>query len=224
MLKDRILYEDNHLIAVNKLPGDLSQGDATGDAPLPEAVKEYLKEKYNKPGKVFLGVVHRLDRPVSGVLLFARTSKALERMNRQFKEREVQKTYWALVEKAPRQEEGTLVHFLEKDRTRNITLASANERPGTKRAELTFRLERKFPKQSLLSVQPKTGRPHQIRVQLAAMGCPIIGDLKYGYSGSGRGGAIMLHARKLEFIHPVQKKALTIIAPPPDDVLWNVSK
>jgi 23S rRNA pseudouridine1911/1915/1917 synthase len=217
---ERILYEDNHLIAVNKLPSEIVQGDKTGDEPLGEPVKRYLAAKYNKPGEVFLGVIHRLDRPVSGVVLFARTSKALERMNEQFRERETAKTYWAVVERKPAESEGTLIHWLKKNEKQNKSYASLTETKGSLRCELSYKLIASSDRYFLLEVKPVTGRHHQIRVQLAAMGCIIKGDLKYGAKRSNPDGSIHLHARKLEFAHPVTKESVSITAPAPPDKLW----
>jgi 23S rRNA pseudouridine1911/1915/1917 synthase len=217
---ERIVYEDNHLIAVNKLPSEIVQGDKTGDEPLGEPVKRYLAAKYNKPGDVFLGVIHRLDRPVSGVVLFARTSKALERMNEQFRERETAKTYWAVVEKKPVNSEGILVHWLRKNEKQNKSYPSSTEIKGSLRCELSYKLIASSDRYFLLEVKPVTGRHHQIRVQLAAMGCIIKGDLKYGAKRSNPDGSIHLHARKLEFAHPVTKESVSITAPVPPDKLW----
>lgn len=218
---ERILYEDNHLIAVNKLPSEIVQGDKTGDEPLGEPLKRYLALKYNKPGDVYLGVIHRLDRPVSGVVLFARTSKALERMNEQFRERETSKTYWAVVEAKPAQAEGTLIHWLKKNEKQNKSYASAQEITGSLRCELTYKLIAASDRYFLLEVKPVTGRHHQIRVQLAAMGCIIKGDLKYGARRSNPDGSIHLHARKLEFSHPVTKQHIAIQASVPNEKLWS---
>ena len=215
------IYEDNHLLIVNKPAGVLVQGDDTGDKPLVEYCKDYIKEKYNKPGAVFLGVVHRLDRPVSGVVVFARTSKALERMNRLFKNRKVQKTYWAIVKRRPRKWEDKLVHWLQKDGSRNVTTAYDEEREGTQKAELTYRSLGKLNDHFLLEVKPLTGRPHQIRVQLASMGCPIRGDLRYGFSKPNADKSINLHARSLFFEHPVKKEPLMLRAGLPEDQFWE---
>lgn len=217
----KILFEDNHLLVINKEAGTLVQGDATGDKPLVELGKEYIKEKYEKPGAVFLGVVHRLDRPVSGVVVFARTSKALERMNELFRNKETQKTYWALVKKRPAQEQGNLVHWLVKDEKKNKTTAYKKENPSGQRSELNYKLVRQQAGLYLLEVNPITGRPHQIRVQLASMGCPIVGDLKYGDDQATDDASIGLHARRLKFIHPVKKEELTIEASLPPNRLWN---
>lgn len=220
MQKLDILFEDNHLLVVNKQGGMLVQGDKTGDEPLLDAGKRYIKEKYNKPGAVFLGVVHRLDRPVSGVTVLARTSKALSRMNRLFQTREVEKTYWAVSHIAPPSAEAKLVHWLQKDSRRNVTQAFTKEREGAKRAELSYRLLSQKKDQYLVEVLPLTGRPHQIRVQLASMGCPIAGDLKYGFPTPHPDQNISLHARRLSFVHPVRKEPLEIIAPLPDKPYW----
>ncbi len=217
-----ILYEDNHLIAVNKTGSDLVQGDQTGDEPLSEKVKEYIKNYYKKPGDVFLGVVHRLDRPVSGVVLFARTSKALTRMNKMFQDKEVHKTYWAVVKELPPQEEQELHHFLLKDSKKNKSYVVPAKRSGAKEAILKYKLISSSANYHLLEVDLQTGRHHQIRCQLAKIGCPIRGDLKYGFPRSNEGGGISLHARKMEFIHPVKKEPVVIIANPPmEDALWR---
>jgi 23S rRNA pseudouridine1911/1915/1917 synthase len=216
-----ILYEDNHLLAINKVAGTLVQGDETGDEPLVELAKRYIKDKYRKPGDVFLGVVHRLDRPVSGVVVFARTSKSLERMNALFRERETQKVYWALVETKPPKEEDTLIHWLRKDEKRNKTTLFRRETEGALRSELSYRLIADSHGLFLLEVRPVTGRSHQIRVQLAGIGCPIKGDVKYGSAMANASGNIHLHARSLEFVHPVKKDRLKITAPLPEDNLWR---
>lgn len=216
-----ILYEDNHLVVVNKAAGTLVQGDKTGDIPLNELVKSYIKKKYNKPGEVFLGTVHRLDRPTSGIVLFARTSKALARMNELFKIKDIQKTYWAVTEKPPKSTKGLLVDFLLKNEKQNKSYVKPNNNNGAKKAELTYELIGKGNNYNYIQVKPATGRHHQIRVQLSSMGCIIKGDLKYGAKRSNKDGSIHLHARKLEFIHPVKKEPISIIAPPPNEVLWN---
>jgi 23S rRNA pseudouridine1911/1915/1917 synthase len=218
-----ILYEDNHLIAVNKRAGVLVQGDSTGDVPLSELVKEYIKEKYNKPGAVFLGVVHRLDRPVSGVVVFARTSKSLERMNELFRNRETKKIYHAIVIGKPPKQSDTLVHWLVKDESRNKTTAYKKEKVGGLRSELSYELRThvKASGHSLLEVQPVTGRPHQIRVQLSSIGCPIVGDVKYGAETPTDDASICLHASRLQFIHPVRKEELIIKAEFPANHLWD---
>lgn len=217
-----VLFEDNHLLIVNKSTGVLVQGDNTGDIPLVELCKQYIKEKYQKPGAVFLGVVHRLDRPVSGVVVLARTSKSLERMNALFREKETKKTYWAIVKHKPQKDSGTLVHWLLKDEKKNKTTAFNKETPGALRSELSYRILGNAQSHWLLEVNPVTGRPHQIRVQLASMGCAIRGDVKYGYPHpSDDGRSISLHARALEFIHPVKKERVKFQAPLPDDGFWN---
>src|SRR6187401_2722716 len=207
-----VLYEDNHLLVVNKSSGILSQGDATGDASLVELCKTYIGEKFNKPGAVFLGLVHRLDRPVSGVVVLARTSKSLERMNALFRNKETQKTYWAIVSAKPARTEGTLVHWLVKDENKNKTTAYSRETVPGLRSELSYKLIGNKAGYYLLEVNPVTGRPHQIRVQLASMGCLIVGDVKYGSKISSPDGSIGLHARKLSFIHPVKKEPISIVA------------
>lgn len=217
-----VLYEDNHLVVVNKKAGDLVQGDKTGDTPLSDLVKDYIKEKYNKPGDVFLGTVHRLDRPTTGIILFARTSKALTRMNEMFKDKTIRKTYWAITEKSPNPTSGTLVNYLLKNEKQNKSQVKENDKNGAKKAELTYKLIGAGDNYSYIEVLPLTGRHHQIRVQLATIKCIIKGDLKYGAKRSNKDGSIHLHARKLEFIHPVQKTPITIIAPPPlNDSLWE---
>jgi 23S rRNA pseudouridine1911/1915/1917 synthase len=224
LLPENVIFEDNHLIAVNKLPGQIVQGDKTGDEPLSEIVKRYLKKKYDKPGEVFTGVIHRLDRPVSGVCLFARTSKALERMNKLFHDREVQKTYWAVVKGVPEKPEDKLIHFLSKNEAKNKSYAGTTPGKNGIRCELDYKVIAKSDRYSLLEVKPLTGRHHQIRVQLSFIGCPIKGDLKYGFPRSNEDGSIHLHARMLEFEHPVKKEQVKIVAPPPDEVLWNYFK
>jgi len=216
-----ILFEDNHLIAINKRAGELVQGDSTGDVPLPEKVKEYIKEKYHKPGAVFLGVVHRLDRPVSGVVVFARTSKSLERMNELFRNRETEKIYHAIVHGKPAKPSDTLVHWLVKDESRNKTTAFKKENKDGLRSELSYEIQRHAGKHSLLEVRPLTGRPHQIRVQLASIGCSIVGDVKYGAEAPNDDASICLHASRLEFIHPVRKEPITIAAAFPQNHFWD---
>ena len=216
-----VLYEDNHLIAINKRSGELVQGDQTGDEPLSEKVKAYLKEKYHKPGTVFCGVIHRIDRPVSGVVLFAKTSKALRRMNEMVKERQIQKKYWAIVQDQPPQKAGTLVHFLRRNGKNNVTEVAQTEQKDFLRAELDYRQLAQSDHYHLLEIMLKTGRHHQIRAQLSAIGCPIKGDLKYGARRSNPDGSISLHAISLHFIHPVSKAEITIVAPPPQDPLWD---
>ncbi len=217
----QILYEDNHIIAVNKSCSEIVQGDKTGDKPLSESVKEYIKAKYNKPGNVFLGVTHRLDRPTSGVVLFARTSKALTRLNQMFKEKDaIKKTYWAVVDKMPSPESGNLRHWLIRNTKQNKSYANDTEVPNSKEAILTYKLIGKSDNYYLLEIELLTGRHHQIRAQLAAIGCRIKGDMKYGFPRSNPGGGIHLHARKVEFIHPVSKEPVSITAPVPNDNLW----
>ncbi len=223
-LSDRILFEDNHLIIVNKLPSEIVQGDKTGDQPLSELVKQYLKEKYNKPGNVFLGVVHRIDRPVSGVTIFARTGKALSRMNELIKQREIRKTYWAIVKNEPPEISGNLFHHLRRDQKKNKSFAYEKPVDNSKEARLSYSLVATSHDYFLLEVNLITGRHHQIRAQLSKIGCPIKGDLKYGFPRSNKDASISLHARSIEFMHPVKKELLTIVADPPDDVLWNYFK
>lgn len=218
-----ILYEDNHIIAVNKSSSEIVQGDKTGDTPLPELVKAYIKEKYHKPGEVFLGVTHRLDRPVSGVVLFARTSKALARLNDMFRTQAVKKTYWAIVKTTPERPEARLEHYLVRNEKQNKSYAYDREKPGAKKAVLSYRLMARSDRYALLEVQLETGRHHQIRCQLAKIGCPIKGDLKYGFPRSNPNGGISLHARSVEFVHPVSKEPVRIVAPvPEDEKLWAV--
>lgn len=221
MLPFTVLFEDNHLLVVNKASGVLVQGDATGDMPLLDYCKQYIKKKHNKPGEVFLGTVHRLDRPVSGVVIFARTSKALERMNAMFRERETKKIYWAIVTSKPKQEEGTLIHWLTKDEKKNKATAYSRETVGALRSELSYRILAQQGGYWLLEVNPVTGRPHQIRVQLASMGCAIQGDLKYGDATANEDGSIALHARSLAFIHPVKKEQVTFEAALPQMNMWK---
>lgn len=219
-----VLYEDNHLIAVNKNSGDIVQGDKTGDEPLSDKVKSYLKEKYNKPGNVFCGVIHRIDRPVSGIVLFAKTGKALARVNEMFRTREIQKVYWAIVKEKPKNDRATLINYLLKDeKTNKSKVVGADNKNGLK-CELNYQVLSKTDNYYLLEIYPTTGRHHQIRVQLAHMGCPIKGDLKYGFARSNKDGSISLHARKLIFNHPVTKEKIEIVAPPPDEVVWNACK
>jgi 23S rRNA pseudouridine1911/1915/1917 synthase len=217
-----VLYEDNHIIAINKKSGDIVQGDKTGDAPLSDFVKAYIKKKYNKPGEVFLGTIHRLDRPTSGVVLYARTSKALTRMNEQFREKQVQKTYWAVVDNAPANDSGTLENYLLKNQKQNKSYVTKSE--DGKHAVLDFKLLKKLDNFFHLEIKPKTGRHHQIRVQLAHIGCIIKGDLKYGAKRSNKDASIHLLAQKLEFLHPVKKEPLIIVAPAPKDSIWEACK
>jgi 23S rRNA pseudouridine1911/1915/1917 synthase len=221
-MEEFVLYEDNHLIVVNKQAGEITQGDKTGDIPLPEKVKQYIKVKDQKPGNVFLGVVHRLDRPTSGIVVFAKTSKALARMNKLFQEKKVQKTYWAIVEKAPEKKEDTLIHFLQKNEKQNKSYVRNNEANNTiKKATLEYRLTHSSDKYHLLEVLPNTGRHHQIRVQLSYIGCVIKGDVKYGARRPNKDNSICLHARKIELIHPVSQSKISITAPVPKESLWE---
>ena len=218
---DRILFEDNHIIAVNKPAGMLVQGDATGDLPIGEHVKQYLKVKYNKPGNVFIGVPHRLDRPVSGVVLLAKTSKALTRLTKMFRDSEVNKYYWALTNTEPKAYQKRLEHFLIKDEKRNIVKAYEKPTEGAKKAILEYELIRSLNGIHLINVKLFTGRPHQIRVQLSSINCPIIGDLKYGATTPNADQSICLHAREVDFIHPVSKEKISITAPLPSLDVWN---
>ena len=216
-----ILYEDNHLVIVNKQAGEIVQGDKTGDTPLSDIVKDWLKEKYNKPGNVYLGVVHRLDRPVSGVVLFAKTSKALPRLNKMFAEHnKVNKTYWAIVQNRPQEPQGTLTHGLTRQEKNNTARAYDREVPGSKKAVLDYELIASGDRYHLLEIHLHTGRHHQIRCQLAKIGCPIKGDLKYGAPRSNPDGSISLHARTLTLEHPVNHESISVTAPVPDDKLW----
>jgi 23S rRNA pseudouridine1911/1915/1917 synthase len=217
-----ILYEDNHLIAVYKRSSDLAQGDKTGDTSLDNEVKRYLEEKYRKPGEAFLGVVHRLDRPVSGVLLFARTSKALERLNEMFRSKQVKKIYLAIVKERPPQDEATIKHFIKKNEKQNKSYIYDTEVKGSKEASLTYRLKGRSEKYYLLEIELHSGRHHQIRAQLAKIGCPVKGDLKYGFPRSNEDGSISLLARRLEFIHPVRKEPISITAHLPEGDIWSV--
>ena len=216
-----VLYEDNHLIAVKKEPGSIVQSDKTGDETLAEEVKAYIKRKYKKPGDVFLGIIHRLDRPVGGVIVFARTSKALTRMNELFREKKISKTYWAIVEEKPPIEDGQLVNWLKKNQEKNRSRAYDIEVKESKKAELTYRLMGRSKHYYYIEVHPKTGRHHQIRVQLAHLGCKIKGDVKYGAKRTNKDGSIHLFARSLSFIHPVKKEKLIIRSNPPMGPLWN---
>lgn len=216
-----ILYEDNHIIAVNKRVSDIVQGDKTGDEPLSEKVKAYIKKKYNKPGDVFLGVTHRLDRPVSGVVLFARTSKALTRLNKMFLEKDIEKKYWAIVKEKPEKDSDTITHYVVRNPKKNKSFAYDNEVKDSKKASLSYKLIASSDNYHLLEVDLHTGRHHQIRCQLAKIGCPIKGDLKYGFARSNPDGGISLHARKISFIHPVKKEPVEIVAQTPNDALWD---
>ncbi len=216
-----VVYEDNHIIVVNKAASEIVQGDKTGDTPLSETVKLYLKEKYKKPGNVYLGVTHRLDRPVSGLVIFAKTSKALPRLNEMFKSSEVKKTYWAIVKNAPKQQEGILEHYLVRNEKQNKSYAYEREMPNSKKAILHYKVIGHSDNYFLLEIDLKTGRHHQIRCQLAKMGCPIKGDLKYGAARSNPDGSICLHSRYVSFIHPVSKIPIELEAPVPSGNLWN---
>ncbi len=220
-----ILFEDNHLIAVNKAPGILVQGDHTGDQPLSEYVKMYIKDRYKKPGDVFLGTIHRLDRPVSGAVIFARTSKALERMNRLFAERKIEKTYWAVTTRRPDPYSGRLSHYIQKDEKKNFVRVYdklSNRNPNAKQAELDYELIGEIGDSYLLKILLQTGRPHQIRAQLAKMGWPVRGDVKYGFPKPNRDGSIHLHCRSLSFLHPIKQEQTLITASPPDEQVWNL--
>jgi len=216
-----VLYEDNHFIIVNKKSGDIVQGDKTGDKPLSEVVKEYIKEKYQKPGNVFLGVVHRLDRPTTGIVVFARTSKALERFNKMLHDKSINKTYWAVVKKQPKKEKETLIGFLKKNPKNNKSTSYSSEIKGSKKAILHYNTIKSLDNYHLLEIDLETGRHHQIRCQLSAIGSPIKGDLKYGFDRSNKDASIHLHARKITFHHPVSKEFISIIAPTPNEVIWK---
>jgi 23S rRNA pseudouridine1911/1915/1917 synthase len=217
----QILYEDNHIIAVNKRPSDIVQGDKTGDKTLADKVKAYIKIKYNKPGEVFLGVVHRLDRPVSGVILFARTSKSLTRLNQLLKDHEIKKTYWAVVKNPPPLQAGHLVNYLTRNEAKNKSFISTFPGNTTQKAELLYKLLAKSDKYYLLEINLLTGRHHQIRAQLSYIGSPIKGDLKYGYARSNPDGSIHLHARRITFLHPVKNITIDITANPPSETVWD---
>lgn len=219
-----VVYEDNHVIVVNKTASEIVQGDKTGDVPLSETVKQYLKEKYAKPGNVFLGVTHRLDRPVSGLVVFAKTGKALTRLNDMFRNNEVKKTYWAIVKNCPEKTEGELVHYLVRNEKQNKSYAYDKEVKNSKKAVLHYKLIAHSQNYYLLELDLKTGRHHQIRCQLAKMGCPIKGDLKYGFPRSNPDGSICLHARSVKFIHPVSKELIELTASVPEGNLWNAFK
>lgn len=216
-----VIYEDNHILIVNKQSGEIVQGDKTGDTPLVETMKQYIKEAYAKPGNVFLGVVHRLDRPVSGLVIFARTSKALSRLGNMFRNGEVHKTYWVLTKNTPETAQGTLVHWLVRNEKQNKSYAYDREVPNSKRAELDYKVIAKSDNYTLIEVNLKTGRHHQIRCQLAKIGCPIKGDLKYGAKRSNPDGSISLCAHAVEFVHPVSKKMIRVVAPLPNEPLWQ---
>jgi 23S rRNA pseudouridine1911/1915/1917 synthase len=217
----QVLFEDNHIVIVNKRAGDITQGDKTGDKPLSEVVKEYIKDKYNKPGDVFLGVVHRLDRPTSGIIIFARTSKSLERLNKMLRDKTIHKTYWAVVKKHPKKEKDTLINYLKKNPKNNKSTAYTKEIEGSKKAVLHYTVLKKLDNYSLIEIDLETGRHHQIRTQLSTIGSPIKGDLKYGFDRSNKDGSIHLHARKIKFTHPVSKELINITAPTPKEVIWN---
>lgn len=216
-----VLYEDNHIIIVNKRSGDITQGDKTGDKPLNETTKDYLKDKYKKKGNVYLGVVHRLDRPTSGVIIFAKTSKALERLNKMLREKKIKKTYWAIIKGKPDKIKDTLINFLKKNSKNNKSSVYNKEIKDSKKAVLHYKLIKILDNYSLLQLDLETGRHHQIRAQLSHIGHPIKGDLKYGFDRSNKNGSIHLHARKIEFVHPVSKENISIIAPTPNDAIWN---
>lgn len=217
----RVLFINNHTIVINKRSGDIVQGDKTGDTPMAEEIKEYLKEKFNKPGNVFCGVVHRLDRPTTGALVFARTSKGLSRLNEQFRDGIPKKVYWAIVEKMPKEKMGRLEHFLKKNEKQNKSYAHLKEVEGSKRAVLEYKWLASSDKYHLLEIELETGRHHQIRCQLGEIGCIIKGDLKYGAKRSNKDGSISLHARSLSFEHPTSKEWISVVAPVPDDPLWH---
>jgi len=216
-----ILYEDNHIIAINKKTSEIVQGDKTGDVSLDKEVKQYLKQKYNKPGNVFLGVTHRIDRPVSGIVLFARTGKALTRLNKMFKEKEIEKIYWAIVKNPSPKHNDTLIHYLVRNTKLNKSFAHDIQVPDSKMAVLSYRIISKLSRYYLLEINLSTGRHHQIRSQLSKINCPVKGDLKYGFDRSNKNSGIHLHARRISFIHPVSKEPLEIVAPPPKDSLWD---
>ena len=216
-----ILFEDNHFIVVNKRSGDIVQGDKTGDKPLSDIVKEYIKEKYDKPGNVFLGVAHRLDRPTTGIVVFAKTSKGLERFNKLLRDKNVHKTYWAVVKNRPEDETGTISGYLKKNPKNNKSTSYKSEIEGSKKAVLHYKVLTSLTNYYLLEVDLETGRHHQIRCQLSSIGSPIKGDLKYGFNRSNKNAGIHLHARKIAFIHPVTKEQILIVAPTPDEVIWN---
>ena len=220
----QVLFEDNHIIIVNKRAGDITQGDKTGDKPLSDVVKEYVKDKYNKPGLVFIGTVHRLDRPTSGIVIFARTSKALERLNKMLRDKVIHKTYWALVKNPPKKTIDTLINFLKKDTKKNKSFVYKKEIEGSKKAILHYNIVKKLENYFLIEIDLETGRHHQIRTQLSYIGSAIKGDLKYGFPRSNKDGSISLHARKIKFIHPVSKEEIQITAPTPKDVIWDACK
>lgn len=216
-----VIYEDNHIIIINKRAGDIVQGDRTGDKPLSDVVKEYIAEKYNKPGNVYLGTVHRLDRPTTGLVIFSKTSKALPRLNKLFVSKDISKTYWALVKNKPQKDTDTLTHWLKKNPKNNKSTAYIKEVPDSKKAVLHYKIIKTLDHYFLLEINLETGRHHQIRTQLSSIGSPIKGDLKYGFSRSNKDASISLHARNIKFIHPVSKETLSITAPLPKDPIWN---
>ena len=224
MIVNRILFEDNHLIALNKKSSEIVQGDRTGDSTMPDAIKAYLKNKYNKPGNVFCGVIHRLDRPTSGVILFARTSKGLERMNKQFRDQQTSKTYWAILENKPPNEEGTLINHVKKNEKQNKSYVTSKDTKGSKEAILNYRLISSSERYHLVEIKLETGRHHQIRTQFSKIGCCIKGDLKYGAKRSNRDGSICLHSRQLKFNHPTTKEEICIAAPIPQNTFWDLFK
>ena len=217
----QVLYEDNHIIAINKRAGDIVQGDKTGDKPLSDVVKDYIKVKYNKPGNVYLGTVHRLDRPTTGLVLFAKTSKVLPRLNKLFVSKDIYKTYWAIVKNRPPKAEDSLIHWLKKNPKNNKSTAYPNEVSESKKAILHYKILKKLHNYFLLELNLETGRHHQIRSQLSTIGCPIKGDLKYGFDRSNKDAGIHLHARQIQFKHPVSKKEINIEAPLPKDAIWD---
>lgn len=219
-----VLYEDNHLIIINKKPGEIVQGDKTGDEPLSNRVKNYIKQKYKKPGEVFLGTVHRIDRPVSGIVIFARTSKSLERLNEMLREKKIQKTYWAVTKNKPPKTKEHIVAYLKKNEAKNKSFVFTTPTSGALLSELEYELIAESENYFLLKINPITGRHHQIRALLAHIGCPIKGDLKYGSERSNKDGSIHLHAQEIKFTHPVSKKEIDVICPPPDESLWNFFK
>lgn len=222
--EDRIIFEDNHLLVINKSPSEIVQGDKTGDAPLSDILKDFLKKKYDKPFEAYLGVAHRLDRPVSGIVVFAKTSKALSRLNEIFRDRKVEKKYWAVVKNAPPKDSDTLIHYLIKNEKLNKSRIVDAQTKNALRCELSYKVIARSTNYYLLEINPLTGRHHQIRVQLSAIGCPIKGDLKYGFSRSNENGSIHLHARQLSFMHPVKKEEIVFKAEPPSDAVWNALK
>lgn len=217
----QVLFEDNHIIVVNKRAGDIVQGDRTGDTPLSDVVKEFIKEKYHKPGNVYLGVTHRLDRPTTGAVIFAKTSKALTRLNKMFNQKEISKTYWAIVKNKPQEPQATLINWLKKNPKNNKSTAHDKEIKDSKKAILHYELKRSLDNYHLLEINLETGRHHQIRCQLANIGSPIKGDLKYGFDRSNKDGSIHLHSRKIEFVHPVSKEQISVTSPPTNDPIWN---